>query len=205
MAGRVGIKAVAGTCAILAALIGPSASPRADSGVSDAVVFSGSTSALTCSASSLELPPPVNSLLNCPASGNSVPFVGGTGTYSFASSACELASGTAVADDEGPHLSGCALSSTGAYTNVVCGTGTLGGQADISTPTDADDTMTVDYNGTAVTGIVVATGTVVSPPQGDDFGNSAVGMFMMVPTGTSGDGGCTTQFSVSGGFTLAGA
>jgi hypothetical protein len=143
----------------------------------DAAVFTGAAGGIT---------PPVQT-------------VGGTGTYSFSGS-CTVAVGDSEVGGAPEVPSSCTITSTGSFTNVVCGTGLVTGSATINE--GAPDPSTISANYTIVfvgsVGVVVSTSVTESdsPPPA-----AAAGVVQILPT----TGNCVTpvsQFAVSGVLAL---
>lgn len=94
--------------------------------------------------------------------------IGGSGTYSFQSGVCEEASPAKK----------CGVTSSGTYTNIVCGTGSAHGSAFL-TPNN----LTFNYSITFVSGVGLLTG-------------GATGVVDIVPTGIGKGKNCVTKFTV---------
>jgi hypothetical protein len=95
--------------------------------------------------------------------------VGGSGSYAFQSSKCE----------EAAPAKACSISSSGTYTNIVCGTGSASGTATLS-----PDGKTFSYHITLVAGLGVLTG-------------GATGLVDIVPTGLGKGKACVTHFTIA--------
>lgn len=194
-----------------AALIGvmPAAAAEADG---DAAVFVGGATPLTCtptivnginvSTCGLTPPSPIP-----PGGTNGVPLILGTGTYGFNSTTCV---GVSLGGDEGATAgleveanTACSVTSTGTYTNVVCGTGLATGNATI-TEGGGSDTYTVS-NYTIVfvggVGVVVAPTITESEADGDTVPGVGAGVVVLTPVGSAvppPTGLCVTTFTVVG-------
>jgi len=131
---------------------------------SDTVDFTATTTSLT---------PPVGA-------------VGGTGSYTFASSACEMVSA--------PEVGACTLVSSGTYSNIVCGTGTWSGTANLNGP---DGSESMSYTITFEDG----TGELTGSMNANDGPATVTGIVDLTPSG----GNCvngTTQFTIVGHLTI---
>jgi len=141
----------------------------------DATVFAGATGSLS------------------PA----VPLTGGSGTFSFSSTACLGASVAVNADggDNDAEVGLCLIVSTGSYSNIACGTGNVTGTSTVTSTTvivslDGGENGSVNYSILFVAGVGVLTGTA-------NDGDTTVGVVDIVPTG----GNCVTgvtQFNAQG-------
>jgi len=106
-------------------------------------------------------------------SGNFVCGVGGTGTYTFSSDLCVgVSDGPEVGISPAPPppvpgLGPCAVSATGPFQNIVCGTGSAQGTASI---TEADEVDSVSFGIIFVAGLGVTAGN-----GGPSIGDSGVG------------------------------
>jgi hypothetical protein len=110
-------------------------------------------------------------------------LVGGGGTYSFTSDVCAGAS-----SDVDAGL--CTISSSGTYSNIVCGTGNVlaGSTATTTEPDGASDTVGITI--TFVAGVGVLT-------------SGAQGVAILIGTGPGTDGStCVTGFDVVGAAVL---
>jgi hypothetical protein len=114
-------------------------------------------------------------------------LVGGGGTYSFSSDVCAGAS-----SDVDAGL--CTISSSGSYTNIVCGTGTVFSATATTTESDgASDTV-----GIAIT-FVAGVGVVTGAPSA----TTVAGVAVLVGTGPGTNGStCVTGFDVVGAAVL---
>jgi hypothetical protein len=115
-----------------------------------------------------------------------VQFLGGTGTYSFHGPAtCSLNGSTPAANNS-------TITSTGSYSNIVCGTGTATGSADIKvgTATAVHLTYTIQFVG----GLGAITGT------GTSTGGGPVSIRPSLTNAANPPGDCVTQFDVVGAF-----
>lgn len=123
---------------------------------------------------------------------------GATGTYTF-----QTAAGACTGIDDGKKGT-CSITSSGAFTNIVCGTGSVIGSRSSATATESDgDTATLNnLSITFVSGLGVATSTVTESGPGGKTAKG-YGVVQISPThltppkpGTAGDGVCTPGFTV---------
>jgi hypothetical protein len=117
-------------------------------------------------------------------------LVGGGGSYTFNSIACAGASvdlDGAVPDPTAVGL--CSITSTGTYTNTVCGTGTVNAGSTASI-TEADETYNASITITFVAGVGVVQGSVGADP--------VVGVAVLLPTSPATPPACVTGFTVVG-------
>lgn len=117
-----------------------------------------------------------------------------TGTYSFHGQ-CIVFAEVGVAEPVTAAPSGCSITSSGTFTNILCPTGTVTGTA---TVTEAQGgTATYTYTVVFVAGIGVLEGTI----NDDGRTGTAAGVLVLVPL----DGNCVTtavsQFEVTGAVT----
>ena len=162
-------------------------------------VFTGSTTQLTCTSGPLPA-------VGCPA-GVGVPFVGGSGTFSFSSaSALQLPPPANISVCEyvgsnSPTPTGCLVTSSGAYINVVCGTGAVtSGSVSAS---DSAAGLNVSLN-TLVIVFVGGVGIAVAAdlPAADAAAVAVVSI--SPPSGTpSTNGPCVSNFDVVVGSVIA--
>lgn len=179
-------------CAAAALTMGPTMASAA--GV-DAAVFVGTTSTLSCSSSGLLPATPT-------CTGTGLPIIGGSGGYVFTTNGlvCEGLVSTDVPPEAGdPDVAtSCSISSTGSYTNVICGTGLASGTANLSSGGDPDDSYTASYSIVFVGGIGVLTGSVTAN-GGDDNGATVAGVLSLSPTAAlPPTGECVAGFDVAG-------
>ncbi len=114
-------------------------------------------------------------------------LVGGSGTYAFSTTSCEMVSV--------PDVGSCHLNSNGVYSNIVCGTGTMSGTAFLTGP-DGGESMS--YTITMVDGSGQLQGTMAA-----DDGNAIVtGTVDMAVTGSQAPSACVTQFELVGHLTI---
>jgi hypothetical protein len=85
----------------------------------DYLVFTGTTTGITCSGG-----------VGC--AGNNVPSALGGGTYTFSTGGLVSLCESGGTDPSEAVPSGCSIGSNGTYTNVVCGTGLASGSANVS-------------------------------------------------------------------------
>jgi hypothetical protein len=193
-----------GVAAAAVAVVAGQALP-ASAATAGTVVFDGHTSSVTCA--------PSGTTIGCPGVG--IPYVGGVGTYSFATGSgvggippfCLEAgfnSGPSVfVTDE------CSISSSGSFSNIVCGTGTAGGTATIAAGTPA-----VNVGGNPATGasyaiVFVAGVGVLEGTAGFANGGSGpmAGVILLQAADTGGapgtSGPCVFNFDVLGAVVAA--
>jgi hypothetical protein len=109
-----------------------------------------------------------------------VQATGGTGSYSFVSDVC---AGVSL-DATPPEAGTCSITSSGTYSNIVCGTGSASGSATATENVDgAADTFS--YTITFVAGVGVIQG-------------GATGVVLIVPTGLGAPSSCVTAFTPVG-------
>jgi hypothetical protein len=127
----------------------------------------------------------------------------GTGTYSFSTGAplgCTGISADApsevLADVEAP--ASCSISSSGNFTNIVCGTGLAVGTATLAEA--GSDTYNFSYTIVFVAGVGVLAGTATEV-GGDVAPGAVAGVVQITPTaletGNIPGGECTPGFTVS--------
>jgi hypothetical protein len=115
-----------------------------------------------------------------------VQLVGGSGTFAFGSNLCEMVSP--------PEAGSCSIAASGTYVNIICGTGTVNGTANISGP-DGTETMTFSI------AFAQGSGTLTGNMSADDGPATVAGTVEITPTG----GNCAsgvTQFQVAGHLTI---
>lgn len=152
---RIKLLSLVGTVLAAGAIASAPLAASAADGDSDVAVFVGHTTGLT-----------------------PVQLTGGSGSYGFVSDVCAGAS----TDTTPPEVATCGISSSGTYTNIVCGTGSAAGSA---TATEPDSTDTFSYSILFVSGVGVLTG-------------GATGVVLIVPTGNGLPSSCVTQFTPVG-------
>ena len=113
-----------------------------------------------------------------------VPWLGGGGTFNFATSTCE----------DVFNLGGCSISASGTYTSVACGTGQAIGNLAVNS---ADS-----YTGTFSIVFVAAVGTLTAQLT-DAYGNSStvaglVQLSTLGPPGLPPDGPCAGSLTITG-------
>jgi hypothetical protein len=185
-----------GTAAIVVAAalaVGASTHARAaDVAPGEAILFTGTASSVPCTSSG-----PIPAEPSCTSAG--IPYVGGSGTYSFATGTF-LPVGCEAADlDSASPVSACTISSSGTYTNVVCGTGLAQGSATVSAATETIDVN--DYTIAFAGGLGVIESTAVSDSDGD--ATAAAGLVDISPVGSGGTAYCTSGFNVIGAAVAA--
>jgi len=121
--------------------------------------------------------------LECTGTGAATPtpavgLTGGSGTYTFSGPAHCTGSGE---DDGNIVAQAVTISSSGDYSNIVCGTG--GVTNGVSTVTLGDDTWTVNYKITFAGGQGALTGTASDSSDGDSGTLTVAGTASIVPTG----------------------
>jgi hypothetical protein len=117
-----------------------------------------------------------------------VAWVGGSGTFTFSSNECEMASP--------PEVGVCAMNAAGTFTNIVCGTGTASGTASLTGP---DGTETITFTITFSDGQGVVTGNAAEP----DGNGTVSGWVDIAPNSPQAPPGvCTFGFSVIGHLTI---
>lgn len=165
---RFTLMSAAGVLIAGAFTMAPSAARAADA---DAAVFAGATGTIT-----------------------TVPLIGPSnpdpGSYTFSSSLC-----AGVSADTDAEVGTCAISSSGTYHSVVCGTGTADGTSTITGGSIAvpgpEATLSGPYHIQFVAGVGLLTGSESAD------GDVTVGVVDIIPTG----GNCVqgvTQFTASG-------
>jgi hypothetical protein len=186
------ILAVGGAALTAAALsignVGITAHADSDSGLSDVLVFVGQ--ATINSDSDADTPAAVD-------------LVGGSGTYVFNSTACEGWSGGGVPTSDPWEIGACGISvATSPFTNTVCGTGTAGGNATISSATGDNGSATFSINFDATVGVVTGTDSTAGPDDGGvpDTENVLGVVVLTAPANTQNTkndtGDCTSGFTV---------
>jgi hypothetical protein len=115
---------------------------------------------------------------------------GGSGTFTFTSSVCVGLSSDTVP----PEVGTCAISATGGYNNVVCGTGNASGTANITEPDGSATSASFGIIFVAGVGII----SPVATPLGG--GGEAVGVVDLQPTsnGLPDTNQCVNSFEVEG-------
>jgi len=179
-----------GTAAIVAVGALAASGTHASAQSAGVVVFSGTTSSVTCANGTLPA-------VGCP--GNGIPYAGGGGTYAFTT-------GTLLGQGVGPKIcieagsgganTSCTINSTGAYVNVVCGTGLASGSA---TVTGTPNITISSYDIAFVAGVGVLAGTTT--PLG-----AVAGVVDITPADTGGTpptGPCVHNFNVLGAAVAA--
>ena len=127
---------------------------------------------------------------------------GGLGSFSFSSTMCMGVSTDEDTDET--HDGGCNLTANGIYTNIVCGTGTLQGNANLEeTDNVGDDAYSASFTAVLVAGLGVLEGTAseqVRPGHdGEPETGVVAGVFVVVPNGPgSFPNGCPSSLTVAG-------
>lgn len=215
---------VMGTVGVAAAAAAIGASPIAASAAgygAGVVAFTGATTSLTCTPNAVNV-----SGLSCASAGaNYIPLVGGTGNYSFGTSAWTPAPpcveygaeveapgdgdgvpvppppASAVGEVEAFVSTGspnCSISSSGHYINVVCGTGAV--DSGTATITESNgDTATVNIVIPFVGGVGVVIGENLTGAEGGNPA-AAVGIVDISPPvgSTPSAPVCVSSFDVAG-------
>jgi hypothetical protein len=105
-----------------------------------------------------------------------VQLLGGSGSYSFSSDVCVFVSTDAFP----PEFGTCGTTSSGTYSNIVCGTGSASGSATFTEADGGSDTFS--YTITFVAGVGVLQG-------------GATGVVVIIPTGLGAPSSCVTAFT----------
>ena len=162
---------VGAVCAAVAVALVPTLGHASDGDV-DVIWFAGSTTALN----------------------PGVQLVGGSGTYSFNTSSFEGLPGICgyISTDTTPPevaAGSCSVTSSGSYTNIVCGTGSVIGSTTVTEADGGSDTYGIDITFAAGLGVVTSTS-----------GGTAVGVVQLLPplAPPPGPPVCVNQFDVVG-------
>jgi hypothetical protein len=137
--------------------------------------------------------------------GDGIPATGGGGTYTFASTACELASNPSDGLDAGDPQSTCSISSSGTYNNTLCGFGSSIGSVTINKEGLAPyATATANITYIADIGTVTGTGTEFDGEAGGppSYPVTLAGSVLLTVTSPQTDGECTHSFDVQGSVTI---
>ena len=160
---------------------------RADVAPGEAILFTGTAGSVPCTSSG-----PIPALPSCNSGG--IPYVGGSGTYSFSTGTFLPVHCEAVDLDTASPAAACSILSSGTYTNVVCGTGLAQGSATISAPTE-----TLSVNGYTIA-FAGGLGVLAAPSISDTDGDASAGAGVVdISPGSPGlTSYCTAGFNVVG-------